>query len=256
MSMTIRAFSAKTGLPTSTLRYYDRKKLLSPAKRQENGYRLYLEEQIPEALMIHSLRQADLPIQDIQQFLGAEECEKSSFIHKWRKEVETKLSLLQVAKQYLGGLQPATESGIHLIKWEHETTFIWFKHTVKRKKYPFADFIDEDRQNAARRGIAVQPGAFIKTLEAKGHTMTGEVGFRIEGNSYPSLEKRKGVYIETIGPTLFALMEVSTSNEFLCFNYMHLLRKYGFQPTGQKMEKYEESRDDTFQLMIPVMQNS
>lgn len=64
MSLTIGHFSEKTGLSPSTLRFYDRKKLLVPNCRLENGYRAYSEEQIPDAIMIHSLRNADVQINE------------------------------------------------------------------------------------------------------------------------------------------------------------------------------------------------
>ncbi|MFK7692027.1 MerR family transcriptional regulator [Paenibacillus sp. HJGM_3] len=62
--MKINAFSYRTGLSPSALRFYDRKGLLSPT-RMSNGYRLYSEDQIGTALQIHSLRQADVPLEDI-----------------------------------------------------------------------------------------------------------------------------------------------------------------------------------------------
>lgn len=42
--MTIQAFSIRTGLPPSTLRYYEKEKLIVPRYRGNNGYRLYTSE--------------------------------------------------------------------------------------------------------------------------------------------------------------------------------------------------------------------
>ncbi|TLS36458.1 MerR family transcriptional regulator [Pseudalkalibacillus caeni] len=255
MPMTIKDFSAKTGLPPSKLRYYEGKKLLVPAQRQDNGYRLYLEEQIPNALMIHSLRQAGLSIQDIREFLDAEEKDKNEWIKKWREDVDAKISLLQIAKQYLGGVNPTISGGLHLIKWEKPATFIWFKHNVKRKNHPFAGYIEKDRIRTERLGMTIYPGVYIKTLEASSMIISGEVGFCINEEQIPSISEEIDFYVETTQPSLFASLEVKSSNEFQCFNYMQVLRNYGFQPIGEKLARYEDIRDQTYQLMIPVMRS-
>ncbi|MDA6082998.1 hypothetical protein OSJ97_26025, partial [Escherichia coli] len=72
--------------------------------RLENGYRIYSSDQVEKALIIHSLRLADIKVEDIYQFLHAGEGEKQQLISAWRQEVEAKLSSLNIAKQYLNGL--------------------------------------------------------------------------------------------------------------------------------------------------------
>lgn len=46
MGMKINEFSERTGLPPSTLRFYDQKRLLEPKQRLENGYRIYTDDQV------------------------------------------------------------------------------------------------------------------------------------------------------------------------------------------------------------------
>lgn len=252
MSMTIQEFSVKTGLPPSTLRYYDRKKLLVPSGRLDNGYRVYTEDQVSNAQMIHSLRQADISMDEINQYLSAPEREKGEWIRKWRQEVETKLSALQIAKQYLGGIHPESR-GIHLIKWDTATTMIWFNHTVQRKRQPFTKAAQADRKMVEKKRI--QPGRnfFIKTRKADKDTITGEVGFCVN-NGLP-LPDNDSYYLKTLEPTLFVSIQCSTVNEFICFNLMHLLNKYGFEIKGEEMEQYHSANDTTYQLLIPVMQS-
>ncbi|MDP5275849.1 helix-turn-helix domain-containing protein [Chengkuizengella axinellae] len=254
MSMTINVFSTRTGLPPSTLRYYDRKNLLSPSERLNNGYRVYTEEQISAALMIHSLRQADVSIQDISDFLDANEQVKQQLIHKWRSEVEAKLSSITIAKQYLGGMT-AQENHIHLTKWENERTFLWFKHTVPRKIHPFQHLMKRDAQLAKKWGYKIHPEIYVRTLDAKSKHMKGEIGFLLENeNNNHNTAQHEEVYIEKIKPSLFAIWECSAHNEFLCFNYMQLLQKYGFLPIGLKLERFNSADHHFFQLMIPLMQ--
>lgn len=252
MEMTINVFSAKTGLPSSTLRFYDRKQLLPPARRLANGYRVYTEDQIDTALMIHSLRQAGIAIEDIKRFLKTNEEEKGRLITKWRKEVDEKLSALRIAKQYLGGIGPR-ENHIHLLKWEESVTFIWFPHTVPRKVHPFYNVMIADAEEVRRWGNQVSPAVYVRTLGSKGKTMTGEVGFILEKEPIIPANRRQDAYVQTIEPTLFATMEGSVTDEFLCFQMMQMLRRYGFQAKGVKLEKFASIEDETFQYLIPLV---
>jgi DNA-binding transcriptional MerR regulator len=253
MYMTINTFSAKTGLPPSTLRFYDRKQLLVPARRMENGYRAYTEEQVSPALMIHSLRQAGIRIEDIRRFLQAAEQEKHQLIAKWRYEVEEKLTSLRIAKQYLGGIGPR-ENHIHLLKWEEEATFIWFPHTVPRKTHPFRQVMKADAEEVRRWGNRVSEAVFIRTLGSKGKTMTGEVGFLLEGELNLPTGRKQDAYIQTLEPTLFATLECNVADDFLCFQMMQMLRRYDFEARGVKLEKFASLEDQRFQYMIPLIQ--
>ncbi|WP_082687121.1 MerR family transcriptional regulator [Bacillus sp. FJAT-27445] len=141
--MTIQKFSERTGLSPSTLRFYDQKKLLEPTGRLENGYRVYSEEQVQHAQMIHSLRLADISIPDIHVYLHADEEKRRQILSSWRREVDAKLSSLKIAKQYLNGMN-AKEQHMHLIKWDERPTFIWFRHTVPRKMNPFQSAMISD----------------------------------------------------------------------------------------------------------------
>lgn len=257
MSMTVNVFSLRTGLPPSTLRFYDKKQLLKPSHRSENGYRVYTEDQISKALIIHSLRQADVNIEDIKRFLVSTEEEKNELISKWRQEVETKLSAIRIAKQYLGGIHPK-ENHIHLMKWEEQTKFIWFKHTVHRKTHPFKEEMESDLEIVRKLGIRILPDIYIKTLGSKGNTMVGEVGFILDGHetSLPITEENHEVYIDVLEPTLFATMQCDITDDFTCFNFIHMLQKYGFETRGYKLEKFESLTDSNFKYMIPLVINS
>lgn len=253
MSMTINVFSVRTGLPPSTLRFYDKKKLLQPSHRSENGYRVYTEEQISIALIIHSLRQADVAIDDIKHFLVSSDEDKHDLISKWRQEVETKLSSIRIAKQYLGGIR-TEENHIHLMKWEEQTRFIWFKHTVQRKIQPFKEVMESDLKRVRELGIRTRPDIYIKTIGSKGNTMVGEIGFVLEGQeqSLPISEDDQEVYIDVLEPTLFATMQCEVTDSFTCFNFIHMLQRYGFEARGYKLEKFESLTDTVFKYLIPL----
>ncbi|EFV79576.1 hypothetical protein HMPREF1013_00175 [Bacillus sp. 2_A_57_CT2] len=253
MEMTINKFSERTGLSPSTLRFYDQKKLLEPMKRLENGYRIYSEDQVEKALVIHSLRLADIKVEEIYQFLHVDEGEKQQLISAWRQEVEAKLSSLNIAKQYLNGLN-YKEQHMHLVKWASPTTFVWFKHVVPRRINPFQSVMKADMEKVKKLGINVRPGIFIRTIDAKGASMVGEVGFILnEENSFDSLKSHSNIYIDRLEPTLYATMNFNVCDQFTCFHFIKLVHRFGFNTKGIKLEKFDSPNAQTFSYMIPLL---
>ena len=63
--MTIREAEQRTGLDRATIRFYEKKELISP-KRQENGYRDYGEADITALLRIKLLRELGVPLEEIR----------------------------------------------------------------------------------------------------------------------------------------------------------------------------------------------
>ncbi|MEI5908977.1 MerR family transcriptional regulator [Bacillus spongiae] len=250
--MTIQQFSHKTGIPPSTLRFYDKKMLLVPESRFENGYRVYSEDQLFEAFMINSLRNADIQIEDIKTFLSATEELKNKLIWKWKDDVKSKISALKIAEKYLGGLTPK-ENHLHLVRWGEQVNFVWISHTVERKLKPFHEFMVTDRELLTESGYKLGADSFVRIIETKGKKMKGEVGFIVVGEP-PKVSD--DAVMETMEPTLFASMDCFTGNEFLCFSFIQLIRQYGFIPTGSKIEKYETPQSETFQYLIPVMNSN
>ncbi|WP_255247467.1 MerR family transcriptional regulator [Paucisalibacillus globulus] len=254
MGMKIHEFSERTGLSPSTLRFYDLKKLLEPQQRLENGYRIYTEEQVSHALMIHSLRLADINIEDIYHFMHSGTEEKERLISNWRREVDSKISSLKIVKQYLSGMS-AKEQQINLVKWEKPITFIWFRHTVPRKMNPFQSVMKSELEKINKLGLDVRPGIFLRTLESKANTMVGEIGF-ILNKGYQSNLICDESYIEQQEPVLYATMECNVYDQFMCFNFIRLVNRFGFKTNGLKLEKFESPDDSTFSYLIPLLNPS
>lgn len=254
MYLTINEFSYKTGLPASTLRFYDRKAVLVPECRLENGYRAYSPKQIATAHLIHSLRCADISIPDIKEYLQADEGERDTFIHQWRLQIEEKLSLLQVAKRYLGGLQPK-ENILHLTKWEEHTTFLWFKHKVPRQEHPFQEAMLQDQEQMKGWGLKGAASLYLRTLDVHQSQMHGEVGFIVDPAklSLPTNLELYDAYLQTLSPTVFAMLECSTRDPFICFYFIQLVKQYGFKVAGIKLEKFATPFAETFTYYIPIL---
>ncbi len=68
MEYTIKQVSDMTGIPSSTLRYYDKEGLLPHLIRKESGYRMFRETDINMLQVIECLKDTGMPIQEIKHF--------------------------------------------------------------------------------------------------------------------------------------------------------------------------------------------
>jgi DNA-binding transcriptional MerR regulator len=66
----IGELSARTGIATKTIRYYEETGLLPPAKRLENDYRIYDEADVDRLSFIRRARALDFALDDIAEILA------------------------------------------------------------------------------------------------------------------------------------------------------------------------------------------
>ncbi|MBQ7544395.1 MAG: MerR family transcriptional regulator [Synergistaceae bacterium] len=69
MAYTIKEMSELTGLPASTLRYYDKQGLLPNLRRDQNNIRIFSEEDYRMLRLIDCLKRSGLSIKDIKHFI-------------------------------------------------------------------------------------------------------------------------------------------------------------------------------------------
>ena len=65
MSYTIQEVSRMTGIPTTTLRYYDKEGLLPFLERKPSGYRVFHDIDIASLQIVECLKRTGMPIADI-----------------------------------------------------------------------------------------------------------------------------------------------------------------------------------------------
>ena len=70
MEYTIRQVSEMTGLSPSTLRFYEKEQIFPPVKRNEAGVRVYQEQDLERISLITCLKNTDMPIRDIKEFVA------------------------------------------------------------------------------------------------------------------------------------------------------------------------------------------
>ena len=69
MPYTIKNMSELTGLPASTLRYYDKQGLLPNLKRDGNNIRIFTDDDYASLRLIDCLKRSGLSIKDIKKFI-------------------------------------------------------------------------------------------------------------------------------------------------------------------------------------------
>ena len=101
MPYTIKQISQITGLPASTLRYYDSQGLLPSLKRDNNNIRLFSDDDIASIKLINCLKRSGLSIRDIKNFIDMLEqgdgtlSERLAIFHKRRDILRDELKNLQ-----------------------------------------------------------------------------------------------------------------------------------------------------------------
>lgn len=100
-SYTIGHLAKTLGLPTSTLRYYERRGLLLPSSRTSSNYRLYDDATLARVRFIRSAQEIGFTLDDVQTLLAFDDgtscpCENVRELLEQRlTEIDQKLRVLR-----------------------------------------------------------------------------------------------------------------------------------------------------------------
>lgn len=130
--MTIKNFSALTGIKRENLRYYDQIGLLSPEFRGENGYRYYTRSQLTTAYLIISLREIGIGIEEIKRYINIRTPEEMFALFSSQKkhiltEIKKLKRILEVMQLYVDMAEDAikyTENSINIEYKKKEPIFL------------------------------------------------------------------------------------------------------------------------------------
>lgn len=99
MSYSIGEFSAITGISIHTLRYYEKERLIIPA-RKDNGRRCYSEKDVSWIQFIKRLKDTNMPIKKIQKYAELRAKGDSTMIARMEMLIEHRAILKEdIAKQ-------------------------------------------------------------------------------------------------------------------------------------------------------------
>ena len=73
---TIGEFAKAAGVPTSTVRYYERRRLLRPSARSASNYRLYSEADLERLRFIRAAQATGFRLDDVTALLRPAPCDK------------------------------------------------------------------------------------------------------------------------------------------------------------------------------------
>ena len=104
------------GVPTSTIRYYDKEGLLPFVERLASGYRIFTEKDIATLRIIDCLKKTGMSIKEIRQFSSWLEQGESSLQQRYDMFLERR----RVVKQQMAELQKILDT-VNYKCWYYET---------------------------------------------------------------------------------------------------------------------------------------
>jgi DNA-binding transcriptional MerR regulator len=172
--LSIKDFSAFTGVKQSTLRYYDDIGLFSPAFRGENGYRYYSPQQIITINMIKVFNDLDVPIREISEL---ERCRTPESILSLLvgKEglLETELRRVTRAYDIIRTLRRMIHYGIHADEsklavqyMEEQPLILGEENDFSANKHFYTAFLKFcDKSNHLRINLDYPVGGYFSDME-------------------------------------------------------------------------------------------
>lgn len=135
--MQIGEISKLTGLPISTLRYYDKHGLLQNLKRSEGGNRVFDKDDLNTLRMINCLKSSGMKISDIKQFMD--------WCSEGDSSINKRLEMFYQQEKNINEQIAELENALKLVKFKE-----WYYEKAKElgsevlvKQIPFDDFPKE-----------------------------------------------------------------------------------------------------------------
>jgi DNA-binding transcriptional MerR regulator len=247
--MTIKEFSTKTGIPKSTLRFYEEKYLLKSVRDEESNYRMYSEDQVRLAKLIASLRTANIPIRDIQLYLKADKAKQEQMKQKWIQMIKENQRQLEISLRYLESDQG--EEAFYMFEKSPENV-IWFKAESPSGQFREAFILRRKQLN--QRNIPFN-NTYLRYLSGNRASVKAEIGFgvanEVDASFIPEAfsEKMKGgLCIGLIFNDDFSKIEAGY-RKLIQYCMVH-----NWTPAGSILEWYRGGWMDAADIIIPVTQ--
>lgn len=246
--MTIKEFSTKTGIPKSTLRFYEEKNLLKSVREEDSNYRLYSEDQVSLAKLIASLRTANIPVRDIQLYLKSDATMQKQMKQKWIRMIKENLRQLEISLRYLESDQG--EEAFYVMKKPSEKV-IWFKAEAPTGEFAQA-FISRGRQLKQHR-IPIN-NTYVRYISGNRKSVIADIGFGVPGNTDAS--HIPDAFSENMEESL--CIGLSFNGELLKIDaaYRKLIQycmTHNWAPSGSILEWNRGGRIDATDIIIPVL---
>ena len=113
--LTIGELASAAGVPVSTVRYYERKRLLRPSARSASNYRLYSGQDLERLRFIRAAQATGFTLQDVMTLLRPAPCGKVQQL------IEERLAQVSVRMKELRHVQRVLRSSLETCL-EHESS--------------------------------------------------------------------------------------------------------------------------------------
>ena len=117
--MTIGEMARRTQLPESTLRYYEKRAMLRPA-RDKNGRRVYAESDVAWVAFLQRLKETGMPLKNIQRYAALRYAGDSTIAERLEMLREHRLYVLDQQRKW----------GVYLQNLEEKIAF--YEHTAAK----------------------------------------------------------------------------------------------------------------------------
>ncbi len=109
---TIGELAEAADVPTSTVRYYERQRILKPSRRSASNYRLYSEEDVHRLRFIRAAQATGFTLKDVTELLRPAPCGKV------QKLIEQRLDTVAARTKELRHLQKVLKASLQTCR-EH-----------------------------------------------------------------------------------------------------------------------------------------
>jgi MerR family mercuric resistance operon transcriptional regulator len=113
--LTIGELARAAGVPTSTVRYYEREGILKPRARSYSNYRLYSQEDVHRLRFIRAAQATGFTLQDVTELLRPAHC------HRVQDLIEARLQTVSARLRELRHVQRVLRASLRACR-EHEQT--------------------------------------------------------------------------------------------------------------------------------------
>ncbi|CEI83223.1 MULTISPECIES: MerR family transcriptional regulator [Oceanobacillus] len=245
--MTIQVFSIQTGIPKSTLRFYEEKHLLKSVREESSNYRMYAEDQIPLAKLIASLRAAKVPIRDIQLYLEANENSRKQMKKKWIQTIKENQRQLEVSLRYLESDNEKEE--IYMFEKTGEKV-IWFEAESAAGQFS-REFVFR-REQMKQHYIPIN-NMYLRYISGNRNQVKAEIGFGVSREINTALfpdafsEKMRGSFCVGL-----PFNEDFSKIERAYRSLMDYCVTNSWTPAGSILEWYRGDQMETADIIMPV----
>lgn len=110
--MTIGKLAKRTGVNVQTIFYYERRRLLAPAKRTDSGYRLYAPQAVRAIRFIKNAQGLGFSLEEIAKLLGLRVSHRNQ-CRSVKRQAEVRLKLV---REKIAGLRSMEQALRRLLK--------------------------------------------------------------------------------------------------------------------------------------------